>query len=223
MLGAVFFSCEKNDIIPETVSFNEEDFNSTTGNHDQILEEKKNKILRPVLHMSFGKEISEKEADLQWESAVIDYIKKNPVQNKVSSEWFFKIITTTGDQTNNNTFNDVQFSATFNTDVGSIPAYGVLEDAGNVRGQTDRYLFRGTYPGQVVSWVEAESATLSLQGTDGWLVTKFKVKIKRVDQTASATGFSSVVTFPNVILDNIDPQNWDIFETGNIGTGRLEF
>ncbi|MDY8137620.1 hypothetical protein [Aquimarina sp. 2201CG5-10] len=227
--GAFFIiSCEKSDTKTEIFEIQEEEgFKSSTGNQDQVLNIGEEEIQQPLLHMSFGKEISEEEAELHWNNAVKEYMRKNPIQNRdYSTNWGYTIRTYTGTQIYNNTNGLAQASVSFYTSAGTHhTGYVDLDNPGNdrQRGQYDYYLFRTSIIGQAVSWVEVNNAHLRLEGTNGWFVKEFNVYVLRYDQTVPASGSSYIITAPNIWLDNENPNGWDYYNTLNIGIGRLTF
>lgn len=176
--------------------------------------------------MHFDEGVSMKDATMQWNNAVQEYISKQPIHNKmVSTEWFYRVWTKTGTQSNNDTDGDVGTYARFNTSVGNFnPPFNWMDNFGDDReGGWDAYLFKTAFPDRAVAWVEIDGATLYLKGQDGWFVTDFVIQIWASDQTVPATGFSGFWARPNVWLDSPTDASWDSFNSGNIGTGRINF
>jgi len=230
-LSVVLTSCEQEAILPDTdveITNDIEQFKSTTGNADGVQPSNTN-ITTPVLHHRFSGDISEEEAEVQWEAMVAGYIstlETTEIEERgVSTEWFYTIKTRTGTQTHNDTDGDVYSYITFATDKGTVTQGAWLNNFGNDRekGDWDAYFIRTYMPGQAVSWVEARSGQLVLKGTDGWFPTDFDLHVHSGDQSISASGHSHFYTAPNVWLDNSTSSGWDYYVTGNVGYGRLNF
>ena len=222
----VLASCEKENIQQETVQLSDEGFRSKTGNNDQELGNLEQESTKPLLHMHFDEGIDMKMANAQWDKAVKDFISKQPVQDKAfSTEWFYRVWTFTGKQSNNDTDGDVGTYVRFTTSAGNYnPPFNWMDNFGDDReGGWDAYLFKASFPGRAVEWVEVDGATLYLKGEDGWFVTDFVIQLWTSDQTLPATGFSGFWSEPNVWLDSINGDTWDSFNSGNIGTGRINF
>ncbi|MEW7291982.1 hypothetical protein [Aquimarina sp. 2304DJ70-9] len=227
-LVVVFIACEKSEEVftKESIEFTNEEIQSETDTHDHVVSNKEVKV-GSVLHMRFDKNLSEEEAELTWNSAVKDYLIKNPNLSKgVSTEAYYQVVTKTGSQVTNGTDALVQASADFNHSGGSFHTdYITLNNPGDDReeGQKDFYLIRIYFPNITISWIEVEHAHIRLQGTDGWVVSSFKTKLLPEHQTVPATGVSKVVTYPEIWLTNANAGDWDYYYTGVIGTGRLNF
>ncbi len=229
ILGVVFVACEKSeDVIPEeAIEFNNEGAQSEVDNHDHLVSTKDAQV-GSVLHMSFDKNLSDDEAERAWDSAVKNYLIKNPNQNKgVSTEAYYQVVTKTGSQATNGTDALVQASADFNHSGGSFHTdYITLNNPGDDReeGQKDFYLIRIYFPNITISWIEVEHAHIRLQGTDGWVVNSFKTKILPEHQTVPATGVSKVVTYPEIWLTGDNATDWDYYTTPVVlSPGRLNF
>lgn len=228
-------SCEKSELeIEENLVLEQEadqvltteGFKSTSGRSGETLENVESSKNRPLLHMHFDEDISMKDATLQWDKAVKEFISKQPKQQKgFSTEWFYRVWTKTGTQSNNDTDGDVGTYARFTTSVGRFnPPFNWMDNFGDDReGGWDAYLFKTSFPGRAVEWVEVDGATLYLKGQDGWFVTDFVIQLWAADQTVTATGFSGFWATPNVWLDNPTDTGWDSFNSGNTGTGRINF
>ncbi len=87
----------------------------------------------------------------------------------------------------------------------------------------DCYIFESNIQGQEVSWVEAEHAHVRLKGTNAWFLQHFNVYVIPADQNILSTGISIIHTNPYTWLDNTTSNGWDYYETGKVGTGRLNF
>ncbi|MBG6132977.1 hypothetical protein IWQ47_004213 [Aquimarina sp. EL_43] len=222
-------SCEKEESLNTEISNQTEGFMSKTGNSDTKIVENTDEVF-PVLHERYGADINEEEASAKFEEAVTEYILQNPLavnnEKGVSTEWFYRIKTITGSQGDNETDGDVKATVKFRTSKGiRYHSISNLDKSGNdrERGQTDYYLYRTSYPGQAVSWIEIQSATICLKGTDGWFPTTFDVYAYPYQQNVAATGGTAVRSHPNVWLDNNYFWGWDCYATGERGTGRLNF
>ncbi len=225
---AIFIaSCEKGELQDDTttVTQQEEGFKSTTGNSDSELQNMSSD--KPILHLKYKGKLTKEEANAKFEidSRVFiqDYVKNN---KGVSTEWLYRIATYTGTQSNNGTDGDVWATVTFRTDKGyKSTGYKELDNRGDDReeGDWDFYVFTTAISGQAVSWVEAKSACLALKGTDGWFVKHFYVQAYPSIQTISSSGYTSIISHPDVWLDSNSGSAFDYYCTGNIGTGRLNF
>ena len=98
-----------------------------------------------------------------------------------------------------------------------------MNNEGNDRenGAWDFYYF-GTHVSSI-NWIEAESAVLALQGTDGWHIRFFDIRVWSSRQFSSAIGNSRAISSPQIWLDNNTSTGWDYYNTGNVGTGRTTF
>ncbi len=226
-LALFIASCEKSELIEETSTPQGEQvegFKSQTGNSDSEIGNLSDE--KPLFHMKYGGDISEEEANARFEVDVKAFIEEYKKNNKgVSTEWFYRIVTHTGTQTYNDTDANVWGRVQFKTDKGNINAgWKELNNFGNDRekGDWDYYIFRAAYPGQAVSWVEVDHASLALQGTDGWFVTHFYAQVYTSIQSISSSGYSRIIAYPNVWLDNNTSSGWDYYHNGN-DVGRLNF
>ena len=223
-------SCEKIETTPDPIQEIEGNL-STTNNDDQI-EIDDTKTEKPVLHMHFSKDLTKEEADAEWNKTVNKFIETykleiGPIEDRgVSTEWFASVRTRTGTQTYNDTDAKVRARLGFRSSYGNTShSWLDIDNAGDDRekGDWDYYLFRNWISGQSVSWVQARWAQLALQGTDGWFVTDFDVRLYPSYQSIPATGSTFIYSAPNVWLDNSSSSGWDYYHTGNIGYGRLNF
>ncbi len=222
-------ACEKSEEAVPEISNEQEDFMSVTGKSDTKIEENVT-VEIPLLHRSYSADLSEEEAEAKFEKAVAEYMHKNSVstnqQKGFSTRWYYRIRTKTGTQKDNETDGDARASVRFRTSRG-IYTHSIsnLDNAGDdrERGQTDYYYLSASYSGQAISWVEVQSAKISLKGTDGWFVTNYDVYVYPSYQTVSATGSSYLRSYPNVWLDNTFFWGWDTYSTGERGRGRLNF
>lgn len=229
-IGVLFItSCEKSEGTMETeliVAQQEEGFKSETGNTDTALKIDPN-ASQPILKMHFDTTISKEEAIHSFDEAANEFISKQPIQNKAfSTEWYYKVWTYTGNQSNNGTDGDAGTYVRFNTSAGGYTApFNRMDNIGDDReGGWDAYLFKASFPGKAITWVEINYATLYLEGTDGWFVTDFVVQINAENQTLPATGASSLWCKPNVWLDNSCSNScWDSYFCNKNNTGRLNF
>ena len=211
----VLLSCEKPGVSYE---FNRQDNlegnKSTTGNSDTVLEIKNLDISVPLLHAHFDETTSKEEARAAYDEMVATYMKSNERQNRgVSTEWFYRIMTNTGDQPNNDTDGTVIGVVNFSTDKGKVSHSTFLNKKGydDREGGWDIYLIKTSIPGQAVSWVRADNGSLWLYGMDGWFVKNFEVTLHPRDQSAPASNGSAYIDEPNVWLDNDYPSGWDIY------------
>jgi len=226
-IGVLFvISCETSDVNTETVETIEEGFKSKTGRSGEILKDVESSTSRPLLHMHFDENVNMEQANLKWDQAVKEYISKQPIQDKAfSTEWFYRVWTFTGNQSNNDTDGDVGTYVRFTTSAGTFnPPFNWMDNFGDDReGGWDAYLFKTSFPDRAVEWVEVDGATLFLKGQDGWFVTDFVIQLWTSDQTLPATGFSGFWANPNIWLDSPTDNSWDSFNSGNTGSGRISF
>ncbi len=210
--SVIIMSCEKPGIDSKiTNENNEKDFMSITGNSDAYIRNEESDAVKPLLHMRFDKGVSEEEVSIQFNKAVKTYMNKN---KGVSTEWFFRISTKTGTQTNNGTDGEVRASVTFDTDKGGLYVPNIdLDNFGDDReeGDWDLYLFGTSYPGQAVKWVKIRYASIRLKGTDGWFITDFYTRMYPSMQSVPSTGKSVLFTYPRIWLDNTTDSGWDTY------------
>lgn len=223
----VLLSCDKPILSTEpNTQVDLEGYNSTTGNSETVLEKKNLEISVPLLHAHFDKVLSKEETGALFDQMVTKYMKSYERTGKgVSTEWFYKIRTYTGTQTNNGTDGEVIGLVNFSTDKGDVTRYTFLNNPGDDReGGWDLYFIRTAIAGQAVSWVEVKNGKLFLKGTDGWFPKVFEVSVNPWEQSVSATGGSGFISEPNVWLDNNSASSWDIYSTPtNIGIWTLYF
>ncbi|PKV51983.1 hypothetical protein ATE84_4083 [Aquimarina sp. MAR_2010_214] len=218
-------SCEKSELNVETpVIEQEEGFKSLTENSDSKLENLSDE--KPIFHMKYRGDLTEKEVNARFAKDAGVFMKEYKKKNKgVSTEWFYRIVTHTGTQTNNDTDAKVRVRVQFKTNKGNLNAgWKDLNNPGDDRekGDWDFYILRTAYPGQAVSWVEVDRACLALQGKDGWFVTHFYAQVYSSIQSISSSGYSRIISTPNVWLDNSTSSGWDYYCNGN-DVGRLNF
>ncbi|GAA4273284.1 hypothetical protein U6A24_20225 [Aquimarina gracilis] len=220
-------SCEQPDGGTDFINTNEQaGFMSTTGNSNQILENKFEAQL-PLLHMKLNGDLSEEEAAARFDEVVAEYMKNNEKSDKaVSTEWYYRIATLTGTQAGNGTDGNVRASVYFYTDKGAHNAKNIVLDYPDIDerelGKWDYYLFKTAFPNQAVSWVKVGASNIQLQGTDAWFVKQFHTYMVTSDQTVPASGTTNIYTFPNVWLDNNCADCWDTYQRRG-GYGKLEF
>ncbi|TSE03995.1 hypothetical protein [Aquimarina algiphila] len=229
LLGIVFIACEKEGVKTEIVEFNEEEFTSETGNHDQVLDIKNEEIQQPLLHMSFDKNLSKEENELKWKKKVKEYVNKNANQNKgVSTHVIYEIITHTGSQPNHDTNGDVMAKVEFVHDQGRRITRYLALDNGDDRNtdQVDVYLFDLQFNNTAISWIEVDEAHLRLRGTNNWFVKSFDVAIWKSDQTVPATSDSNgafLLSDPNLWMDNQTETGWDYYHAEGLSYSRVNF
>jgi len=78
----LFTSCEKPEEAPYIVNEKGEDFMSTTGKSDSVIDENLSEIKNPVLHMSYDNNVSKEEVYTKFDKVVEEYKRKNKDQNK---------------------------------------------------------------------------------------------------------------------------------------------
>lgn len=225
-------SCEQEALIPDDVltTIDEEGFKSTTGNANLPAEDDdaaNTATSSPVLHMSFKSDVSEEDMEAQWAEAVEEY-NNNTLESRATTEWCYRVIIRTGNQTHNGTNGAVRSRVIFNTSRGRVTHHATLNHTGRRgEGTTDSYLIPVSLQ-PATNWVELRSARIQLQGRDGWFITDFDAQIRDEDQPStlsggSANGNSFIFSDPDIWLDNNLVNNWDTFNTGNVGFGRVTF
>lgn len=214
-------SCQKEELNRE------EGLMSKTGNQELVDDSAGDELLQTevVLHMQYSKDLTAEEAEAEWNKDVANFEMPSNLK-AYSTEWFFRVRTHTGPQTNNGTDGRVECKIRFTTNIGGyITGRYNLNNAGNDReeGDWDFYLVRTYIANRAISWLEVDYAYLYLQGTDGWFPTDFDVYATPYYQSIPATGGTYIFSAPNVWLDNNSSTGWDTYYTGNIGYGRLRF
>lgn len=222
-------SCEKPYDETELPDYDnkEEGFKSLTGNSDSVNRDIF-EVSSPILHKHYDASLSREEVDAKFNKEVEGYIQKNNLTAR-STEWYYQIETYTGTGSSNGTNGNVWARVNFLTDQGHRHlAYVELDRfwINDRKGGWDRYLFRSSIQNPSIDWVEIEQATLALQGTDGWYVEFFAVRVQNNYQRAPATGNSIMFSEPEIWLDNSTSGGWDYYYTGYFGgtaTGRMNF
>lgn len=221
-------SCEQPDGETEFINTNDkEGFKSTTGNSDRFIEDEDTKTEKPVLHLQFDEQLSEEDRQARFDKAVALYVSGEDVQSKgVSTEWYYRIATYTGTQSGNGTDAMIRAAVHFKTDKGYKYVNNIkldnLDDDHEM-GKWDYYLFKTSFPGQAVSWVQIKSSEIRLLGTDGWFLKQFHTYMVASDQTVPASGSTNIYSFPNVWLDNTCMRCWDTYEVSASYSGKLFF
>ena len=225
LISLVFMvSCEKSEYEPDYYieEDQEEGFLSETGENDSEIETTLETIV-PLLHKRYDGSLSKEEASALFAAEVSKFQKESDQANK-ASYFYFQIETRTSNYAHSQTDANVWARANFLTDKGpkNLPWFP-LNNAGDDRqnGAWDFYYF-GTHASSI-SWLEAKSATVALQGTDGWHVKYFDLRVYSWKQSVSASGNTRAISNPEIWLDNITSTGWDYYSTGNVGTGRTTF
>lgn len=226
VFAGMFFlvSCEKEDALVKDNSFvQEEGLKSTTGDQVMPIDASEAEV---VLHKHYDGSLTAEEVDAKW---IEDKSKFKTILNQkgYSTEWFFDVRTYTGLQTNNESDGRVDVYIHFKTDIdlNHNTGWNTINNPGDDReGGWDLYLVRDYISGVSIQWIELKSAYVNLQGTDGWYIKNYEVRLETSDQNVSATGYSEIITTPELWLDSSTSTGWDSYFTGWItGTGRLTF
>lgn len=217
-------SCEKSEYEPEEYieKNQEEGFLSKTDHADSIIETT-SEILVPLLHKRYDASMSKEEAGALFHEAINRFEKENSLTQR-ASYIKFEVWTRTSNIAHSQTDGNVWARFNFLTDKGSLNLpWARLNNAGDDRqnGAWDFYYF-GAHASSI-SWLEAKSATAALQGTDGWHIKYFDIRVWGYKQFSSATGNSRVLSNPEIWLDNTTSTGWDYYYTGYVGTGRTNF
>lgn len=224
-MALAIMSCEKSEYDP-SVHDNEpqeEGFTSETNNSDSEIEIS-SEILTPLLHKRYDASLSKNEASALFHAEVAKFEKENGHSNRSASYIKFEVWTRTSNYAHSQTDGNVWARFNFLTDQGSknLP-WARLNNAGDDRqnGAWDFYYF-GAHVSSI-NWFEAKSSTVALQGTDGWHIKYFDIRVWGHKQYSSATGNSRVLSNPEIWLDNSTSTGWDYYYTGYVGTGRTTF
>ncbi len=225
LFALIMSSCEKNETEIES-QFEEgleEGFKSATKNSDSEIESTTG-TLSPLLHVRYDASLSRKEAETAFALEISRYEKENSNSSRTSSYLRFQVSTKTGNYAYSQTDGNVWGRFNFLTDQGYKVLPWVRMDNDGVDRQNDSWDFYyfGTHISSM-NWVEAGSATLALQGTDGWYVKWFDVRVYSWHQYSSATGSTRILSDPEQWLDNTTSSGWDYYYSGNTGYGRLNF
>lgn len=188
-------------------------------------------FVTPLFQMHFSDDVSKEEGEARFDKAFAQHKIENKdiFSNKhrgVSTEWFFKIQTYTGTQTNNETDGKVMGKLTYLTNIGTYHTnWRTLDNSGDDReGGWDIYIFRSFIADAAVSWIEIKKEEIGLLGTDGWFLKDFDAIIKPANQNVPATGYSSIFRDVNRWLDSPSSSQWDTWSSGTVNnTGRLNF
>ncbi|WP_397364841.1 hypothetical protein [Olleya sp. R77988] len=199
-------SCEQFELEEENSTPQNEQVEGFKGRtHDSDFPIDDVEVKEALFHMTYSGDISEEEANAKFNLDVKSFMKDYKKNSKgFSTEWFYFIATHTGNQSNNNTDDDVFVVTRFNTNKGKINSHRTLNNWGDDRekGDWDYYFFSTYYPNEAVSWVECDYVYIFLSGTDGWFITDLFVGVFPSFQSASSYGYSKIVAYPNVWLDN---------------------
>ncbi|WP_109302075.1 hypothetical protein [Aquimarina sp. AU474] len=231
-------SCEESESDAQIVeAIDLEGFMSTTGNSNTTFTvEDPSKATHPIIHMSFGADVSKEEASIKFDEAIAKYHSKNNNENKgpvfsgPTKPWYYRVITITGkyQDTGSNhcgTDGSVRLDVAFNTDAGEIVKHNMkLDNPGNDReeGAWDYYYLGLNLPYDI-NWIEVHAALLRLKGTDGWFVKEINLRSTEED----AENYTVLTSRPQLWLDSSEGNLWDSFHTGDHETtnkgGRYDF
>lgn len=231
VIGVLFIiSCEKSEIVTETIELSKEGLENELGVPDQVSNEQESEAMLPVLHMSFDKNMSPEEVKLTWNKAVKDYTSKKPIEKRVESGFNYTIYTQTGNEAENGTTDSVEAWIVFrlgnNIDGHPVTNHHLRvslehDDGASSRGQGqfDFYLFESILLNNVpdVSWVEVDQAFFGVIGSDNWFPTLFQTFVAPEWQNRPATGAAFLISYPNVWIER------SLYYTENDGFGRLNF
>lgn len=225
LLALMISSCEKTETDPEIPQEDsqEEGFTSETGKNDSEIDAT-SEFLSPLLHKRYDASLSKEEAADLFSAEVSKYMKESGHANRSTSYFYFDVWTRTSNYAHSQTDGNVWGRFNFLTDQGAKNLPWVrMNNEGDDRqnGSWDFYYF-GTHTSSI-NWLEAKSATLALQGTDGWHIKYFDVRVWASSQFGSSTGNSRVLSNPEIWLDNNTAAGWDYYYTGYVGTGRTTF
>lgn len=217
-----FYSCQKIDQVNKA-----EGLKSSTGDQVLLLDNEIDEdsfTSEIIFHRHYDANLTEQESEALWEED-LNGLEIEKSLKAYSTEWFHRVATRTGTQTDNGTDDEVKCLIRYRTDIGSYTkSWTILDNSGDDReGGWDYYLVRSTISDRAIQWIELIYAQISLKGTDGWFVTNFNVYDSPSFQNIPATGTTSIYSQPNRWLDNETSSGVDIYSTGSIGTGRLTF
>ncbi|MBG6133100.1 hypothetical protein IWQ47_004566 [Aquimarina sp. EL_43] len=224
-------SCEKSTVDAEAINANEkEGFMSTTGNINTIIDDTQ-PIIKPIMHMKFGADVSKDEASIKFDEAIAKYhSKRGPILSGRITKWYYKVTTITGtyeDSGSNHcgTNGSVRLDVSFLTDLGIITKHNiVLDNPGNDReeGSWDIYYLELDLPNPLtIDWIEVDSALIRLKGTDGWFLKEIAIV------STSGEDYTGLSSQPKLWLDSSANNLWDSFDTNGHETtnksGRYDF
>lgn len=222
----VFISCEKSE-------HTQQEGLKTEGG-DQVLEtNSEEQLFTPeiVLHKSYDGSLSAEEAKAKWIEDVNKMESANTLKT-ARNTWRFSVSTKTGFENNANTNGGVYCRIMFTTDKGPYGTRDLRLDNPSdnfEKYQWDYFLIANTwgdytYGSTYINWIELNSASLWLVGTDGWYVEKFNIEVEADKQIYSASGTTYLHSSPNKWLDNSSGGGWCPYYTGhNDGSGRMTF
>ncbi|WP_024768576.1 hypothetical protein [Aquimarina macrocephali] len=224
----VITSCEKTESDTEILNIKEQEgFMSTTGNSDVTVADDQSGVIKPIFHMSFSAETSKAEALAKFEKNLTGHKQKTGFSFFSGSitKIPFRITTMTGTNTHEGTNGVVKIDIVFKTDKGIMTKRNFVLQGGREQGSIDTYELELTLPKPIdIEWMEIESATIKLQGTDGW---RFRYISIYGYNEATETGmqFNSKTGF-NKWLDSTCNTCWDSYTTISddfIESGRYYF
>ncbi len=218
-VSVCFTSCEKD---AETLY----EAPTSVADTDGLAEEETDLIATSVLQMSAEEGLTEEENNAKWERAVSDYMK-SVEHDRLTNSFAFEVRTVTGTDPGDGTNAVVTLRLTVDTNTGRRNASGDMGNRFSLRntGADDRELFIvSDIP--FANCVGLRRGRVRLQGTDGWDLRRFEVRMRSNEQPGSLSGgsvngFSSIIRAPGIFLDNNLPNNWDTFNTGAVGTGDI--
>lgn len=218
-LSIFLTSCEKTEDVIR-MQMEDDNINITKNNNKNSIDEN-TETLEPVLHMSISDDLTEEEANAQWEAKVNEYISQQKLEEpglserRVRTKMYFRITTKTGTRAGDDTDALVY---------GRIHLYlnGKFEKsdwykldhkgADRSRGYTDNYLLPFYWSSGIRS-AKLSSAEVSLKGTDGWLMTHLNCSINGSDQSSQTTGKSYNNSKTDYWLANNSSSAWNYFRS----------
>lgn len=223
VFASMFFlvSCEKDDSFAQ-----EEGLKSTTGDQEIPIAVSQPSEAELVFHKHYDGSLTAAEADAKWNEDKAKFEITSNLKD-YSTEWFYDVRTNTGTQTGNGTDDIVKVLVYFTCNLSANLYYSNWNSIGAsdpyFEGGWDYFLVRDYIYDESVQWVELKEAILIFIGTDEWYVKDFQVRLEPGDQTVSATGYSEIISEPEIWFDNSSFLGMDLYPTGSIGTGRLSF
>lgn len=229
VLTSMFFlvSCDLNDdFTKDDVLTQEEGLKSTTGDQELLVENSELEMVSEVVfHKSYSNKLSAEEAQAEWTKDLSNFVMPQSIKG-ISSDFFTEVSTHTGGQYHNGTDASVYCNIYVTSNNGNGYYRHKLTHSGNDREENcwDFYVLRCYTFKLTFQWVKLSSATLDLIGTDGWFVTDFNIRLKTTNQSIYSTGGCSILTQPNIWLDNPSSSGHDYFYTPiYTGTEQLNF
>ena len=155
-------------------------------------------------HMHFDATMTEEEADAAWEKALASRRASKELMAKPPTGYTnvlaVYVKTKTGTGKYDGTDDHVHINVKFKLDDYSPIKTIVLNNKGDDREGGWDYYIGGTSVG-LTHAAQIEEATLQLEGTDGWGVERYVVRLRPNDQIVDTQGWSELIATERRVLD----------------------